>query len=162
MLSASRRFRFVSGTVARAPVRPSTSRPDDSYLSHTLSTLARALGCHLVVSRMKRRSSGLGRPSSRTCQAGTPLRFRPSPLPAVRANLNRFLTGWGGYFRRGNSTTPFRKLDRSAVERLGRFVDQRHGFKRPLTHGRWRRQQGHLGLRPLVGRVRHSAAHAAR
>jgi RNA-directed DNA polymerase len=85
------------------------------------------------------------------------------PVEDVVANLNRFLTGWGGYFRRGNSTTQFHKLDRYAVERLGRFVGQRHGFKRPLAHGRWLvRQQGYLGLRPLVGRVHHGAAHAAR
>src|SRR5919106_236962 len=82
------------------------------------------------------------------------------PVEDVVASLNRFLTGWGGYFRRGNSTTQFHKLDRYAVERLGRFVGQRHGFKRPLAHGRWLvRQQGYLGLRPLVGRVHHSAAH---
>jgi group II intron reverse transcriptase/maturase len=85
------------------------------------------------------------------------------PVEDVVANLNRFLTGWGGYFRRGTSTTQFHKLDRYAVERLGRFVGQRHGFKRPLAHGRWLvRQQGYLGLRPLVGRVHHGAAHAAR
>jgi RNA-directed DNA polymerase len=85
------------------------------------------------------------------------------PVEDVVAHLNRFLTGWGGYFRRGNSTTQFHKLDRYAVERLGRFVGQRHGFKRPLAHGRWLvRQQGYLGLRPLVGRVHHGAAHAAR
>jgi RNA-directed DNA polymerase len=85
------------------------------------------------------------------------------PVEDVVANLNRFLTGWGGYFRRGNSTTQFHKLDRYAVERLGRFVGQRHGFKRPLAHGRWLvRQRGYLGLRPLVGRVHHGAAHAAR
>jgi RNA-directed DNA polymerase len=85
------------------------------------------------------------------------------PVEDVVANLNRFLTGWGGYFRRGNSTTQFHKLDRYAVERLGRFVGQRHGYKRPLAHGRWLvRQRGYLGLRPLVGRVHHGAAHAAR
>ena len=32
------------------------------------------------------------------------------PLEDVVANLNRFLTGWAGYFRRGNSTTQFHKL----------------------------------------------------
>jgi RNA-directed DNA polymerase len=85
------------------------------------------------------------------------------PVEDVVANLNRFLTGWGGYFRRGNSTTQFHKLDRFVVERLGRFVGQRHRLRRPLAHGRWLvRQRGYLGLRPLVGRVHHGAAHAAR
>ena len=51
------------------------------------------------------------------------------PVEDVVANLNRFLSGWGGYFRRGNSTTQFHKLDRYAVERLGRFVGQRHGLQ---------------------------------
>jgi group II intron reverse transcriptase/maturase len=109
-------------------------------------------------------------PSARATQAArarirelTDRRLLRLPVEDVVANLNRFLTGWGGYFRRGNSTTQFHKLDRYAVERLGRFVGQRHGFKRPLAHGRWLvRQQGYLGLRPLVGRVHHGAAHAAR
>ena len=93
----------------------------------------------------------------------TDRRLLQLPVEDVVANLNRFLTGWGGYFRRGNSTTQFHKLDRYAVERLGRFVGQRRGFKRPLAHGRWLvRQQGYLGLRPLVGRVHHGVAHAAR
>jgi RNA-directed DNA polymerase len=109
-------------------------------------------------------------PSARAMQAArqrirelTDRRLLRLPVEDVAANLNRFLTGWGGYFRRGNSTTQFHKLDRYAVERLGRFVGQRHGFKRPLAHGRWLvRKQGYLGLRPLVGRVHHGAAHAAR
>lgn len=109
-------------------------------------------------------------PSARAMQAArqrirelTDRRLLRLPVKDVVASLNRFLTGWGGYFRRGNSTTQFHKLDRYVVERLGRFVGQRHGFKRPLAHGRWLvRQQGYLGLRPLVGRVHHGAAHAAR
>jgi Group II intron, maturase-specific domain/Reverse transcriptase (RNA-dependent DNA polymerase) len=34
------------------------------------------------------------------------------PVEDIVAGLNRFLTGWGNYFRRGNSTTQFHKLDR--------------------------------------------------
>jgi group II intron reverse transcriptase/maturase len=109
-------------------------------------------------------------PSARAMQAArqrirelTDRRLLRLPVEDVVVSLNRFLTGWGGYFRRGNSTTQFHKLDRYAVERLGRFVGQRHGFRRPLAHGRWLvRQQGYLGLRPLVGRVHHGAAYAAR
>src|SRR5512144_112039 len=93
-------------------------------------------------------------PSARATQAArarirelTDRRLLRLPVEDVVASLNRFLAGWGGYFRRGNSTTQFHKLDRYAVERLGRFVGQRHGFKRPLAHGRWLvRQQGYLGL----------------
>jgi RNA-directed DNA polymerase len=109
-------------------------------------------------------------PSVRATQAArarirelTDRRLLRLPVEDVVASLNRFLAGWGGYFRRGNSTTQFHKLDRYVVERLGRFVGQRHGFKRPLAHGRWLvRQQGYLGLRPLVGRVHHGVANAAR
>jgi RNA-directed DNA polymerase len=84
------------------------------------------------------------------------------PLEDVVANLNRFLTGWAGYFRRGNSTTQFHKLDLYTAERLARWIGMRHQAKRPLAYGYWRlRQERFFGLRPLVGRV-HSAAHAAR
>jgi RNA-directed DNA polymerase len=85
------------------------------------------------------------------------------PVEDVVASLNRFLTGWGGYFRRGNSTTQFHKLDRYAAERLGRFLGVKHKMRRPLAGGMWLlRSRGYLGLRPLVGRVHHGVAHAAR
>ena len=84
------------------------------------------------------------------------------PLEEVVTNLNRFLTGWAGYFRRGNSTTQFHKLDLYTAERLARWIGKRHQSKRPLAYGYWRlRQERYFGLRPLVGRV-HGAAHAAR
>jgi group II intron reverse transcriptase/maturase len=85
------------------------------------------------------------------------------PVEDVVANLNRFLTGWAGYFRRGNSTTQFHKLDLYTAERLARWIGKRHQAKRPLAYGYWRlRQQRFFGLRPLVGRVHTGAAHAAR
>ncbi len=85
------------------------------------------------------------------------------PVEDVVANLNRFLTGWAGYFRRGNSTTRFHKLDLYTAERLARWIGMRHQAQRPLAYGFWRlRQERFLGLRPLVGRVHTSAAHAAR
>ncbi|MCA1698907.1 MAG: group II intron reverse transcriptase/maturase, partial [Actinobacteria bacterium] len=85
------------------------------------------------------------------------------PVEDVVANLNRFLTGWAGYFRRGNSTTQFHKLDLYVAERLARWIGKRHKAKRPLAYGFWRlRQERFLGLRPLVGRVHHGAVHAAR
>jgi len=81
----------------------------------------------------------------------------------VVANLNRFLTGWAGYFRRGNSTTQFHKLDLYTAERLARWIGKRHKARRPIAYGFWRLRQEHfLGLRPLVGRVHHGAANAAR
>jgi RNA-directed DNA polymerase len=109
-------------------------------------------------------------PSARATQAArakirelTERRLLLMPLEDVVANLNRFLTGWAGYFRRGNSTTQFHKLDLYTAERLARWIGKRHQAKRPLAYGYWRlRQERFFGLRPLVGRVHHGAAHAAR
>jgi RNA-directed DNA polymerase len=109
-------------------------------------------------------------PSERAMQAArarirelTDRRLARLPVEDVVSNLNRFLTGWGAYFRRGNSTTQFHTLDRYTADRLGRLLGVRHGVRRPLVHGRWLlRQRGYLGLRPLVGRVNYGAAHAAR
>jgi RNA-directed DNA polymerase len=85
------------------------------------------------------------------------------PVEDIVTNLGRFLTGWAGYFRRGNSTTTFPKLDLYTAERLARWIGKRHKSKRPLAYGYWRlRQERYFGLRPLVGRVHHGAAHAAR
>jgi RNA-directed DNA polymerase len=85
------------------------------------------------------------------------------PVEDVVTNLSRFLTGWAGYFRRGNSTTTFHKLDLYTAERLARWIGKRHKSRRPLAYGYWRlRQERFFGLRPLVGRVHHGVAHAAR
>ena len=85
------------------------------------------------------------------------------PVEDVVTNLSRFLAGWAGYFRRGNSTTQFHKLDLYTAERLARWIGMRHQSRRPLAYGYWRlRQEQFFGLRPLVGRVHHGAAHAAR
>ena len=85
------------------------------------------------------------------------------PVEDVVANLSRFLAGWAGYFRRGNSTTTFHKLDLYTAERLARWIGKRHKSRHPLAYGYWRLRQEHFfGLRPLVGRVHHGVAHAAR
>ena len=55
------------------------------------------------------------------------------PVEDVVTNLNRFLTGWAGYFRRGNSTTQFHKLDLYTAERLARWIGMRHKARRPLA-----------------------------
>jgi len=81
----------------------------------------------------------------------------------VVADLGRFLTGWAGYFRHGNSTTQFHKLDLYTAERLARSIGKRHKAKRPIAYGYWRlRQERFFGLRPLVGRVHPGPANAAR
>jgi RNA-directed DNA polymerase len=85
------------------------------------------------------------------------------PVEDVVTNLNRLLTGWAGYFRRGNSTTQFHKLDLYTAERLARWIGIPHKARRPLAYGYWRlRQERFFGLRPLVGRVHHGAAPATR
>jgi RNA-directed DNA polymerase len=109
-------------------------------------------------------------PSARAMQAArqrvrelTDRRLLLLPVEDVVANLNRFLTGWAGYFRRGNSTIQFHKLDLYVAGRLARWIGKRHQARRPLAFGSWRlRQERFFGLRPLVGRVNYGAAHAAR
>jgi group II intron reverse transcriptase/maturase len=109
-------------------------------------------------------------PSARAMQAArrrigelTDRRLLFLPVEDVVTNLNRYLTGWAGYFRRGNSTTQFHKLDLYVAERLARFIGKRHKSRRPIAYGYWvLRNQRFLGLRPLVGRVNNGAAHAAR
>jgi hypothetical protein len=87
------------------------------------------------------------------------------PPEDVVANLNRFLTGWGGYFRYGNSTRQFDKIDRYALARVARFLGARHHKRRTIRQGRGllfgRRPD--LTPRRLSGTVRYyRSAHAAR
>jgi Reverse transcriptase (RNA-dependent DNA polymerase)/Group II intron, maturase-specific domain len=58
------------------------------------------------------------------------------PPEEIVANLNRFLIGWGGYFRRGNSSRHFAKIDRFAFDRVARFLGERHKSRCPITQGR--------------------------
>lgn len=109
-------------------------------------------------------------PSARAMQAArmrireiTDRRLLLLPVEDVVANLNRFLTGWGGYFRRGNSSRMFDKIDHFAFDRVARFLGERHQSRRPLVAGR-----GLLARRPdliprrLVGTIRTRPAHATR
>jgi RNA-directed DNA polymerase len=80
----------------------------------------------------------------------------------VVERLNRFLVGWRGYFAYGNSTTVFHDLDEFVTERMARFVTKKHG-----RHG-WGyglmilRDHDNLGVKRLVGSVRHGPVHAVR
>ena len=47
------------------------------------------------------------------------------PVDEVVQDLNRFLRGWSGYFRYGNSARQFDKIDHYAMDRLARFVAKR-------------------------------------
>jgi RNA-directed DNA polymerase len=79
------------------------------------------------------------------------------------ADLNRFLRGWSGYFRHGNSGQKFAGLDRYVHLRLARYEMLRHGRRGWgwTTHYRlpWLRA---IGVYRLSGTVRWGAAHAAR
>ncbi len=113
----------------------------------------------------------LGRwPSARAMQAArmtireiTDRRRLLLPVEEIVAELNRFLIGWGGYFRRGNSSSHFDKIDHFAFDRVARFLGERHRSRRPLADGRGllaRRRD--LIPRRLVGTIRARPAHAAR
>jgi RNA-directed DNA polymerase len=72
----------------------------------------------------------------------------------IVGDLNRFLGGWAGYFRYGNSAQSFDKITLHAVNRLAIFVANRHGRKRRF--GWWavaRQSPDHLGLIDLNGTI---------
>ena len=47
------------------------------------------------------------------------------PIEGIVAELNRYLRGWGAYFRRGNSSKQLEQMDRYVRESLGMFVSRR-------------------------------------
>ncbi len=49
------------------------------------------------------------------------------PVEETVQELNRFLRGWGGYFRYGNSAQHFHQISTYALKRLASFVAKRHG-----------------------------------
>jgi RNA-directed DNA polymerase len=76
------------------------------------------------------------------------------PDEQIVQDLNRFLRGWGGYFRYGNSAQVFDAISQYALERLAGFVAKRHKQSR-----RWGMRlvtcgsPGNLGLITLCGTV---------
>ena len=48
------------------------------------------------------------------------------PVEEIAQDLNRFLAGWAGYFRYGNSAQFFDKITLHAVNRLSIIVANRH------------------------------------
>jgi RNA-directed DNA polymerase len=78
----------------------------------------------------------------------------------VVAELNRFLVGWGQYFRSGNATRHFHQLDRYATRRLALLISKKYGHS-GWGYGMWVVQANRgLGLHRLVGTVRYDSAHA--
>jgi RNA-directed DNA polymerase len=91
-----------------------------------------------------------------------PTRIGRPAIMVVQA-LNRFLKGWGAYFRYGNSTLQFKRLDAFVFERVARFIARKHGWRN------WRRglaelidSPTRLGLYRVAGTVRYVSAHATR
>jgi RNA-directed DNA polymerase len=81
-------------------------------------------------------------------------------LPDVIARLNRFLRGWGNYFRTGNAGHKFRSLDRYVEWRLKRLLIKKRGRNlRPGQAAIWSRTWFHdQGLYTLMGTIRYPKA----
>jgi RNA-directed DNA polymerase len=76
------------------------------------------------------------------------------PVEDVVQDLNRYLRGWAGYFRYGNSASHFNRIEYQVVNRLVLFMAHRH--RRSRAYGRWvvlYRAPGRLGLITLAGTV---------
>jgi RNA-directed DNA polymerase len=56
------------------------------------------------------------------------------PIEQVVGDLNRFLRGWAGYFRYGNSTVQFDQIIRHADRRLALLIA--HRYQQSWRHGR--------------------------
>jgi len=93
----------------------------------------------------------------------TPLNRIRFPTTVVVQDINRFLRGWGGYFRHGNSTQQFKHLDHYVFERIAHLIARKHNSRT------WRRgmvdlikSRTTLGIYRLAGTVRHASAQASR
>jgi len=124
------------------------------------------LGFHhrLVRSRPRRGAGGfvyLARwPSQRAVQhARDRIRFLTmrarlvAPVEQVVGEVNRFLRGWAGFFRYGNSAGEFDKIRKYALMRIALFVAKRHKRGRSWGFAMLYRSPGSLGLISLNGIV---------
>lgn len=76
-----------------------------------------------------------------------------APVEQVVAEVNRFLRGWAGYFRFGNSAWVFDKIRNYTVMRLALFAAKRHQRKRAWGFSQLYRSADELGLVSLNGIV---------
>jgi RNA-directed DNA polymerase len=81
-------------------------------------------------------------------------------LEDVIARLNRFLRGWGNYFRSGNAANKFITIDRYVAWRLKRLLVKKRGRNlRPGQANTWTRTWFHdQGLHKLMGTIRYPKA----
>jgi RNA-directed DNA polymerase len=77
-----------------------------------------------------RQAMGHARERIREITARSRLRV---PVEIIVRDINRFLRGWAGYFRHGNSAQFFDKITRYALVRLAGFIAKRH--KRCTRYG---------------------------
>ena len=75
------------------------------------------------------------------------------PIEEVVGSLSRFLRGWAGFFRIGNSARHLDKIRHYAFERLGIFVANLHRQSRRWGLRHVRLSPNHLGLINLNGTV---------
>jgi RNA-directed DNA polymerase len=76
------------------------------------------------------------------------------PVEEIVQDVNRFLRGWAGFFRYGNSTLHFEKIRNYALTRLSLVIAKRH--KRSRAYGRsvvFFQSPNQLGLITLNGIV---------
>ena len=75
------------------------------------------------------------------------------PTGEIVRDVNRFLIGWSGYFRYGNSTSRFDAIRDFTVCRVAGFVAKRHGRSRGFGFRVVSGSPDRLGLVSLVGIV---------
>jgi hypothetical protein len=135
-----------------APSEPSPPRQRPTLLHHRLVRARGRTGAKRFVFLARwpsRRALEHARDRIRELTARSRLLV---PLEEVVGSLNRFLQGWAGYFRIGNSARHFDKISRHAVSRVAIFVAKLH--RRRVRYG-WFviRQTNGLGLVDLTGTV---------
>jgi hypothetical protein len=97
-------------------------------------------------------------------KAATDRRFVGLQLATVVERLNPILRGWGGYFRYGNSSQQFHRIDSYVHERLAILASNKHARTKGrnwASHYPWAWCTS-LGVYRLGGTVRHGTAHARR
>ena len=76
-----------------------------------------------------------------------------APVEQVVGEVNRFLRGWAGFFRYGNSAWAFDKIRKYALMRIALFVAKRHKRGRSWGFALLYRSPDSLGLISLNGTV---------
>jgi RNA-directed DNA polymerase len=102
------------------------------------------------------------RAAKQRIRAQTHRRWNLLSVGEVVGRLNRFLCGWRNYFCHGNSTRVFHHLDRFTMERVARFVSDKHGHRGRNYGLRVLIDHDGLGVLRLVGSVRNGPVHAVR